>query len=672
MATITSIVSLNQLVEWFQSFADRHYFLKDFGFGEPYDIGTTRQMEFPYMWLTLDDTSIIATGTNVKSAIPDYSFRVFFMDKINIQENYLDANGFQSDNSQQILSDTIQYLQDLITEIQQSWAQYGVMLSADVNFNPVIDETQDKSTGVSASITLRTRQVNCVIPVSPTNIVVQPSQQTYETLLTCENLDECSTFQTYAYTGGTFTGSTLTLTTLNGNTLAVTGFTGGGGSGTSGTSGTSGVGSGQTGYWGSFWSTQDQAATSTLSAYTITYNNTDPNSNGVSIVSNSRMTFANAGVYNIQFSAQADRVSGSGTDTIEIWFRKNGIDIPESNTTVTVSGAALAAKTVAAWNYMLKLSAGDYVELAWRTSDTRLELIHDVAATSPTRPAIPSVIATAQQVTNLQTGTGTSGTSGVSGTSGSSGIGSSGTSGLSGVNGTSGTSGTSGVGTNGSSGTSGVNGTSGTSGTGGGGGSSLPGIHFNFPLTPNQTVLINNYGAYAPVEWSPFANKVLAYPVVPAQNFTFSAITLDQYNTSASGEMIFALYDDLNNYPNNMILSSTTISNATGYAIKQYNTTYTLSAGTRYWLATAFNGSSAGVISTGFNMPGLVTIRVPEISDGYGVMLKYAVSNDIASWPNLPATFDRSGTYTWNGGWVYDGYFGGNAYSPMVRLKTSA
>ena len=240
MATITSIVSLNQLVEWFESFADRHYFLKDFGFGEPYDIGTTRQMEFPYMWLTLDDTSIIATGTNVKSAIPDYSFRVFFMDKINIQENYLDQNGFQSDNSQQILSDTIQYLQDLITEIQQDWGQYGVMMSADINFNPVIDETQDKSTGVSASITLRTRQVNCVIPVSPTNIVVQPYSPTYETLLTCETLDECSTFQTYAYTGGTFTGSTLTLTTLNGNTLSVTGFTGGGGSGTSGTSGVSG------------------------------------------------------------------------------------------------------------------------------------------------------------------------------------------------------------------------------------------------------------------------------------------------------------------------------------------------------------------------------------------------------------------------------------------------
>lgn len=128
------------------------------------------------MWLTLDDTSIIATGTNFKSAIPDYAFRVFFMDKINIQENYLDANGFQSDNSVDILSDTIQYLQDLITEIQQDWTQYGVMISSDVNFSPVIDETQDKSTGVSASITLRTRQVNCIIPESITTNVSVYSQ----------------------------------------------------------------------------------------------------------------------------------------------------------------------------------------------------------------------------------------------------------------------------------------------------------------------------------------------------------------------------------------------------------------------------------------------------------------------------------------------------------------
>jgi hypothetical protein len=173
------------------------------------------------------------------------------------------------------------------------------------------------------------------------------------------------------------------------------------------------------GNWGSFYSTQDQVAASTTVAYPLTLNNTDPDSSGVSIVSNSRITFANAGVYNIEFSAQVDRVSGSGTDTVDIWFRKNGTDIPESNTVVTVSGGAASAKTVAAWNYMLDLSASDYVELVWRTSNTNLEFTHEPAGTSPTRPAVPSIIVTAHQVMYQQIGpTGSTGPTGPQGSTG--------------------------------------------------------------------------------------------------------------------------------------------------------------------------------------------------------------------------------------------------------------
>jgi hypothetical protein len=197
----------------------------------------------------------------------------------------------------------------------------------------------------------------------------------------------------------------------------VTGPTGG--FGPTGPTGTTGAG-GALGYWGSFYSSQNQIATSTTVAYPITLNNTDPDSNGVSVISNSQITFANSGVYNIEFSAQADRVSGSGTDSIDIWFRKNGTDIPDSNTVVTVSGGAVAAKTVAAWNYMLELNAGDYVQLIWRTSDTNLELIYEAASTSPTRPAVPSVIVTAHQVMYTQLGpTGPTGSLGPTGPTGS-------------------------------------------------------------------------------------------------------------------------------------------------------------------------------------------------------------------------------------------------------------
>jgi hypothetical protein len=164
---ITNIITLNQLISWFQSFQERHYFLKDFGFGEPYDIGTSRQMLFPYMWVTMNEDSVIPVSSNNKTAIPEFSFSILFMDKINIQENYLNTNGFNSDNSQEILSDAVQTLQDLITEIQSYWHQYGVLFSQDVSFFPVVDETQDKSTGINARIVLRVKQVNCIIPVSP-------------------------------------------------------------------------------------------------------------------------------------------------------------------------------------------------------------------------------------------------------------------------------------------------------------------------------------------------------------------------------------------------------------------------------------------------------------------------------------------------------------------------
>jgi hypothetical protein len=200
-----------------------------------------------------------------------------------------------------------------------------------------------------------------------------------------------------------------------------TGYTGSTGpTGPTGQIGPTGAG-GALGYWGSFWSDVSQNALNTTTAYAMTFNNTDPDTNGVSITQDAsgnytQITVANPGVYNIQFSAQAERTAGSGNDTMDIWFRKNDNNIPDSNTTVTVSGGVAAAKIVAAWNYMLKLNAGDYIQLMWQTSDINLKLVSEPTASSPTRPAIPSVIATVQQVMYTQIGpTGTTGPTGYTG-----------------------------------------------------------------------------------------------------------------------------------------------------------------------------------------------------------------------------------------------------------------
>jgi hypothetical protein len=117
-------------------------------------------------------------------------------------------------------------------------------------------------------------------------------------------------------------------------------------------------------------------------------------SSGVSVVSGSQITFAHAGVYNVQFSAQLDKTDG-GTDNADIWLRKNGVDVPWSNTTLAIAGATRYA---AAWNFVVSVADGGYVELMWSSTDAAMRLDISPAGTGPTRPEVPSLIVTATRV----------------------------------------------------------------------------------------------------------------------------------------------------------------------------------------------------------------------------------------------------------------------------------
>jgi hypothetical protein len=151
-------------------------------------------------------------------------------------------------------------------------------------------------------------------------------------------------------------------------------------------------------YWGSFWSDQTQTNPTPAIIRSITLNHSDTDNNGVTIQSNSQITCANAGVYNIQFSAQLEKTD-NGVDLVEIWLSKNGTNIADTNTKVTLNGNG--AKAVAAWNFLIKLNAGDYIELKWYSADTHAQILAEPAVTSPlnlARPAIPSIILTAYKI----------------------------------------------------------------------------------------------------------------------------------------------------------------------------------------------------------------------------------------------------------------------------------
>jgi hypothetical protein len=47
------------------------------------------------------------------------------------------------------------------------------------------------------------------------------------------------------------------------------------------------------------------------------------------------------------------------------------------------------------------METNDYIEIMWRPSDVGVSIEHYATSTTPTRPAIPSVIATVTFVSNL-------------------------------------------------------------------------------------------------------------------------------------------------------------------------------------------------------------------------------------------------------------------------------
>lgn len=125
-------------------------------------------------------------------------------------------------------------------------------------------------------------------------------------------------------------------------------------------------------------------------------------------VRESKFTFAYSGVYNIQFSLQFVNTDTSIHD-VDIWFRKNGTDIANSNSQFSIpnSHGGIYGHGIAALNFFVEVNTGDYIELMWHTynTSTTIQAIAAVPAsgTTPAIPATPSAIITATFVSAITT-----------------------------------------------------------------------------------------------------------------------------------------------------------------------------------------------------------------------------------------------------------------------------
>lgn len=156
--------------------------------------------------------------------------------------------------------------------------------------------------------------------------------------------------------------------------------------------------------YGAFQDSTDQVAANTTTAYAITFDTTDF-SNGVTLSNSSRLNVVTAGLYNCQFSIQFKNTTND-TQDVDVWFRKNGTNIDKSNSRFGLAPRKSVGDPfhiIGAMNFFVDMAENDYIEIMWRPTSTGVSIEHYAASSTPTRPAVPSVIATMSFVSNIPT-----------------------------------------------------------------------------------------------------------------------------------------------------------------------------------------------------------------------------------------------------------------------------
>lgn len=101
-----------------------------------------------------------------------------------------------------------------------------------------------------------------------------------------------------------------------------------------------------------------------------------------------RIYVEETGDYFVQFSCMFIKTNAS-TGTADMWIRKNGTDVPDSNTRITLSGSN--AEITMTVGLILDLDAGDYIQFVSSASASNTLLSHSPAGVGP---AVPGIIAT--------------------------------------------------------------------------------------------------------------------------------------------------------------------------------------------------------------------------------------------------------------------------------------
>jgi hypothetical protein len=141
------------------------------------------------------------------------------------------------------------------------------------------------------------------------------------------------------------------------------------------------------------YSTLDQTG-STTTATAVTMNNNTVGV-GIEVFASSQITFAATGAYMLSPSIQFSNSTASD-HTVTIWFRKNGVNVPNSSTIISVPKVADGGTHFFSITYFESVTAGQYIEIMWLPANVAVTI--DAVVAGAIAPAVPSVIVPAMRI----------------------------------------------------------------------------------------------------------------------------------------------------------------------------------------------------------------------------------------------------------------------------------
>jgi hypothetical protein len=140
-------VTLNQLIGKLQTIATNHQQINSFFFGDIADLGTEKPMQYPVLFADV--------------APSNFAYKVI---GLNLQIMVMDIVKKDLSNENDVISDTLQIIEDVIIELRNPSEVF--LIQDSINLTPFSDSQGDEVSGWTANITINIPSTynSCAVP----------------------------------------------------------------------------------------------------------------------------------------------------------------------------------------------------------------------------------------------------------------------------------------------------------------------------------------------------------------------------------------------------------------------------------------------------------------------------------------------------------------------------